>query len=105
MGAKTNTAPKLTSSSEIAESKDTGPVLLFDTSLSISEWVKMGITLNIDLQLLHQLCGTVVVTAVVFYTVFWSVRYGKDYLAIMHRYFTRRKVIFRTNVANSNATS
>ena len=95
MGATTNPAPKISaaSASEVGERKDNSPVLLFDTSLSIHEWVKMGITLNIDLELIDQLYTTFIIVAVVSYVVFWSVKYGVDYLTVIHRYFTKPKVI------------
>ena len=94
MGATTDPAPKISaaSASEVGERKDNSPVLLFDTSLSIHEWLKMGITLNIDLELIDQLYTTFIIVAVVSYVVFWSVKYGVDYLTVIHRYFTRPKV-------------
>lgn len=95
MGATTDPAPKISAApaSEVGERKDNSPVLLFDTSLSIHEWVKMGITLNIDLELIDQLYTTFIIVAVVSYVVFWSVKYGVDYLTVIHRYFTKPKVI------------
>ena len=97
MGPATDQAPKIASASGVGERKDTPPVLLFDTSLSIREWVKMGITLNIDLELIDQLYTTFIVVAIVTYVVFWSIKYGVDYITLLHRYFTKRKVMIRNN--------
>ena len=92
MGSPTDPAPKTASASEIGERKDTPSVLLFDTSLSIHEWVKMGITLNIDLELIDQLYTTFIVVAIVTYVIFWSIKYGVDYITLLHRYLTKPKV-------------
>lgn len=92
MESTTDPAPKTAPASEVGERKETSSILLFDTSLSIHEWVKMGITLNIDLQLLDELYTTFIIVAVVTYVVFWSIRYGVDYFTLLHRYFTKPKV-------------
>lgn len=97
MGPATDQAPKITSASEVGERKDTTPVLLFDASLSIREWVKMGITLNIDLELIDQLYTTCMVAAIVTYVVFWSIKYGVDYITLLHRYFIKPKVMIKNS--------
>ena len=60
-----------------------------DTSLSIHDWVKMAITINIDLDLLDQLYSTFIVVFVFTYALFWSIKYGKDYFALLHTYFKK----------------
>ena len=97
MVSTTDPAPKTASASETRETKDSSSVLLFDSSLSIHEWVKMGITLNIDLQLLDQLYTTFIIVAVVTYAVFWSIKYGKDYFTVMRRYLIKAKVTIITS--------
>ncbi len=99
MGSTTDPAPtsaSATSTSEVAGTRDADvttstSVLQFDTSLSVHDWVKMGLSVNVDLQLLNQLCSTTVVVAVATYVVYWSIKYGKDYLALLHRYCTQRR--------------
>ena len=79
----------LTESSSGQDPHRNASLFKFDSSLSIHDWVKMAITINIDLDLLDQLYSTFIVLFIGTYVLFWCIKYGKDYLNLLHRYFTK----------------